>query len=422
VLSSLERLLGRQPSTRIRWGLERIQAVLRDLGEPHRRFRSIHVGGTNGKGSVAATAASVLRHHGLAVGLYTSPHLVHFRERICVGGGEVDSELLETCAAEVLPLAEREEASFFEAATALAFHCFACAGVELAVVEVGLGGRLDATNVVDPEVTLVTNVSFDHSEYLGHSLEAIAAEKAGILKRSAPAVVGPLPDRLLEVFAARAEAVGTSLRVLGRETAVESVQVNLAGTSLTYRSPAFPDGLHLRTPLVGSHQAVNAALALQGLEQLGISLDPEAVSEGVAQVTWPGRFQVLSRPDGDWLLDLAHNTAAAAALAETLRQVTVERPLVMLLAILGDKPWREMLDPLLSTGMAAVFSVAPSSPQARRWNPRVARQAVPGHRVVVEPVFERALRQARELAGRGTVVVTGSCHTVGDALRFLDAV
>jgi dihydrofolate synthase/folylpolyglutamate synthase len=395
--------------------------MLSELGDPQMHFQSIHVGGTNGKGSVAATASSILGRRGLRTGLYTSPHLTEFRERVRIEGAPVDVALLEAAARVVLPLAEREDASFFEAATVLAFHCFAEAGVEAAVVEVGLGGRLDATNVISPQATVVTNVAWDHADYLGETLSEIAAEKAGILKPSVPCVVGPMAERVLRVISDRAATIGAPLHALGGETALESVQTDLVGTSFTYRSPAFPAGLALRTPLPGAHQAANAALALRAVELSGLGIDADSALTGTATVEWPGRFQVLARRDGTWVLDLAHNTEAARAMASTLRQVSLCRPIVLLIAILGDKPWREMLDPMLSSAVAGVFTVAPSSPESRRWDPGAARLAVGGHTVEVEPVFERALRRARELAGEGTVVVTGSCYTVGDALRSLGA-
>lgn len=418
--SALGSLLHRRPSTTIQWGLDRTLRMLRELDDPHGRFLSLHVGGTNGKGSVAATAAEILRQQGLRVGLYTSPHLVRFEERIRVDGRPVQASLLEEAARVVGPLAEEAEASFFEATTVLAFLCFARAGVDVAVVEVGLGGRLDATNVLVPRASVVTNVAFDHAEYLGDTLQAIAGEKAGIIKESVPCILGPMPERLTRVFVEAAGRIGARVDILGRATAVESVETCLEGTTFTYRSPSFSDGLRLRTPLVGAHQAANAALALRAIELSGLGLDAGSAVRGVSTVGWPGRFEVLETADGMWVLDIAHNTAAARALSETLRQVAVKRPIVFLVAILGDKPWREMLDPLLSSGIGAVFTVAPSSPGSRRWDPHAARAAVPGHVVEVELEFSRSLERARELAGAGSVVVTGSCHTVGDALRILD--
>ena len=419
--SALARLLARQPPTDIQWGLERIDAMLAALGSPHQAWPSIHVAGTNGKGSVAATAASVLEATGRKVGLYTSPHLVDFRERIVIGGAPVDADFIEICAARVLPLARRENASFFESVTALAFLAFAEAGIDSAVVEVGLGGRLDATNVIVPRVAVVTGIARDHADYLGDTLEEIAIEKAGIAKPGIPLVLGPMPDRLLEVFRSRTEELAAPTFALGIDGAVESVRPVHGGTRFTYRSRMFPSGIDLCTPLHGSHQATNAALAVLALEKAEFGPPSvDVVRRGVAAVQWPGRFHRLER-GGPWILDMAHNTAAADALSHALVEAGVSRPVVPVLAILGDKPWREMLEPLLQLASAAVFTVAPSSPPSRRWDPVLAAEAVRGHRAEVVLDFGAALARARELAGEGTVVVTGSAHTVGDALRILSA-
>ncbi len=418
--SALADLLALSPPTRIVWGLDRIRAILAALGDPQLAFRSLLIGGTNGKGSAAATCEAVLRAHGVRTGLYTSPHLLDPAERVRIEGREAGRDLLDRVAAEVLPLAERQGATFFEAITAAGLLAFQKAAVEVAVVEVGLGGRLDATNVLIPDACAITNVDLDHAEYLGDTLEAIAREKAGIIRGGTPVVLGPMAEPLLAVFDARATEVGAPLRVLGRDPAVEAVRTGREGTRFAYRSSARPDPLVVRTPLPGSHQALNAGLALALLEDAGWSLDPGKTSAGVGGVRWPGRFEVRSSGGGTWVLDVAHNPAGARSLAETLIEVPLPDPKVCLVAILGDKPWREMLDPLLTRASAAVFTVAPSSPPSRRWNPFEARAAVVGHRVEVEPEFGRALARARELAGAGTVIVTGSVHTVGDALAALD--
>jgi dihydrofolate synthase/folylpolyglutamate synthase len=388
------------------------------LGDPHHTWTSIHVGGTNGKGTTAACVDAVLRAAGLRVGLYTSPHLVKFGERIRIGGSPAEPVLLEACAADVLPLAEMEDATFFESATVLAFECFRRAECEVVVAEVGLGGRLDATNVLNPSVTVITSVGRDHCNYLGDTLEEIAVEKAGILKSGVAAVVGDLSDGPWRVVEERATVLGVTIDRLGRDMEAVDVSVGLRGTAFTYIGP---DGKSqaFRTGLIGSHQAANAALALRAVERFPIPIPVEARKQGLELVRWPGRFDVRRTSKGTWVLDLAHNTAAASTLAGLLDQLALPRPLVALIAILGDKPWTEMLEPLLGAVSTSVFTVAPSSPASRRWSPRSARKIVSGHEVEVEEDFDRALARARELAGRGTVVVTGSAHTVGDAMSRL---
>ncbi len=418
-MSALARLLNRRPAHRIRWGLDRTRAMLRSLGDPHLATEFVHVGGTNGKGSTAALIDSVLRHSGQVTGLYTSPHLSEFAERIRIGGKPAGPVLLEDCARDVVIAAEREDASFFESATVLAFEAFRRSGCETVVLEVGLGGRLDATNVVDPHATIITSIDLDHSDYLGDSLEEIAAEKAGILKAGAPAVVGPLSPGPLGVVVSRAAALGVSLDVFGRDLSVQDVSVGVDGTRFIYRSPDWADGTRVHTRLVGEHQARNAALAIRSLERYDSGVSGEDIVAGMVDVSWPGRFEIMNPRGEFWVLDIAHNPEATGTLADLLISLPLPRPVVLLLSILGDKPWSEMLAPLLAISSASVFTIAPSSPEERRWKPEEALQAAAGWPVEVEMDFGRAMKRARELAGGGTVVVTGSAHTVGDARNLI---
>jgi len=414
-----------RPTGGIRWGLERTRELLAGVGDPHRRFRSLHVGGTNGKGSVSALCDAALRAADArrTVGLYTSPHLVSFDERIRVGGRPIDRALLLACEARLRPAIERTEATFFEATTAIAFLCFAEAGVDAAVVEVGLGGRLDSTNVLEPVACAVTNVARDHTEYLGESLEEIAGEKAGIFKPGVPAVVGERAPSPLAVLRERATAAGAPLVVLDEAASVDDVEVGLEGTRFRLESARW-GSRELRIPLVGAHQARNAALAAELLGVLPDGLRPawDAIEAGFAAVRWPGRMQVERIRGTTWVLDVAHNAAGVAALAATLDALELPRPVVLVTAILKDKDWAEMLPPLLARVDAAVLTVAPSSPPSRQWEPAgVAEQAgaFSGVPLRIIPDFSAALRRAETMAPHGTVLVTGSVHTVGDALLEL---
>jgi dihydrofolate synthase/folylpolyglutamate synthase len=414
-----------RPAGGIRWGLERTRELLAGVGDPHRRFRSLHVGGTNGKGSVSALCDAALRaaDPSRVVGLYTSPHLVSFDERIRVGGRPIDRELLLACEARLRPAIERTGATFFEATTAIAFLCFAEAGVELAVVEVGLGGRLDSTNVLEPEACAVTNVARDHTEYLGETLEEIAFEKAGILKPGVPAVTAETAAGPLSVLRRRAEEVGAPLLEIGAG-AVFDVSVSLDGTVFELEDSPRWGSREVHTALVGEHQARNAAVAaeLLGLLPRGPRPSWEAIERGFAGVRWPGRLQVARIRGTTWVLDVAHNPAGVASLAASLRRLRLPKPVVLVAAILGDKAWNEMLPPLLALSDAAVLTIAPSSPEARRWDPADAEarlRASAGVPVRVIPDFSAALQRAETLAPHGTVLVTGSVHTVGDALLEL---
>ena len=415
----LEEILTRRPLTAVEWGLDRTRELLARLGDPQEAFRSVHVGGTNGKGSAAAMAAAVLGADGRRVGLYTSPELVDLADRYRVDGRTLDRELLDACAERVGPEAAAVDATFFEAATALAFLAFREAGVEWTVAEVGLGGRLDATNVLEPEAAVITTVARDHERFLGTGLAEIAREKAGILKPGVPAAAGRMPPEAMEAVEERAREVGAPLARLGRDARLEAVAVRLAGTRFRYRSGARPDGLELEIPLPGVHQAENAATALLALESLEEPPADRAVREGLAGLRWRGRFEVRRREGVTWVLDAGHNPASAAALADTLDRTRPPEPRILLAAVLGDKAWRSLLAPLRVRTRRAVLTVAPSSPADRRWDPADAAAEL-GEGAEAVDDFDRALDRARELAGEGTVVVAGSCYTVGDALRRLD--
>lgn len=414
----------------VHWGLERVHGALADLGDPHRRAPALHVGGTNGKGSVASTCASVLEAAGHRVGLYTSPHLCSVRERFQVGGVPLDEDRLVAYADEIRSVVAARGLTFFEAATVLAFHVFAREGVDVQVVEVGLGGRLDATNVLTPVACAITNVALDHAEFLGDTLPLIAREKAGIFKPGVPAVTAESDPELVALFRELAESLGVSLSCL--DPARDLGEVEIARDHTAFTLDTGPWGvLRLVTPLVGRHQAANAALAVRLLAFLPPALRPEAdaVLAGVASVRWPGRDQIEVVDGTTWLLDVAHNTAGMASLVQVLDRLDLPGPRVGLVGVLGDKDWRRMLPPLLSRLDGAVLTQPPSAPETRRWDPHAARQAVEegdgagaSCPLQVEPDFEAALRGAARQARGGTVVVTGSCHTVGDALNALGRV
>ena len=412
-------------ATDVPWGLERMTSALAEIGDPHLTYPTLHVGGTNGKGSVAAILAAVMSAAGRRVGLYTSPHLCSFGERIQVGGAPLPEARLVAHADELRERITRHGLTFFEAATLLGFHAFAREGVDVAVVEVGLGGRLDATNVVRPLVATVTNVALDHAEYLGDTLAVIAAEKASIAKPGVPLITGETDPELLEVFAQVCAERGSELLVLDPRR-VEGVKVARDGTSFALETRAW-GRVELRVPLLGAHQASNAAIAVAVLERLPQPLRPgaEAVRRGMARVRWPGRSQLERTRDGAWLFDVAHNPAGVRSLTDLLDRLSLPRPHVGLIGVLADKNWLQMLPPICNR-LDHVFLTQPlSAPPERRWDPAGAAamlRPVLAHRCVLDaiPDFGAALDAARAAAGVGTVIVTGSSHTVGDALRILE--
>lgn len=400
----------------IRWGLERTQRLLGAVDDPHLAYPTIHIGGTNGKGSVAAIIESVLRHDGQRTGLYTSPHLVDFRERIQVGGHPLGEVELLHAARELWPRIEVEAPSFFEAATVIAFHALRRSGVDVAVVEVGMGGRLDATNVVRPEVTVITNVALDHAQYLGDDLATIAEEKAGIIKRGVPVVTGETDPAVLAVLERRTGALDAPLHVVPAPIA----ELDLRGTTALLETAW--GALSLRVPLAGAHQAINLAVAVRALELLPPSLRPskDALVAGAGSTRWPGRVQVEERGGVRWIFDVAHNAAGVDSLRASLEALQPQRPLVALIGVLGDKDWDRMLPPLFDVVDRAILVEPPSAPPERRWDPDAVLARFGGlARVGVVRPFSAAVAGARAHAAGGTVVCTGSVHTVGDAMLAL---
>lgn len=408
-------------STGVDWGLGRTEVALEALGNPHLAFPVIHIGGTNGKGSVAAVCASVLTHGGKKVGLYTSPHLCTFRERFQINGRPISLPALMEAGRNVRERLPEAGLTFFEAATVLAFHIFARARVDVALVEVGLGGRLDSTNVVRPLISAITNVAMDHHEYLGNTLPEIAREKAGIIKEGIPVVTAETDPEIQDIFRERAEEMGSAFHALNPADVIQELEVAPRGNAFTLGTGAWGD-LPLISPLPGAHQANNVALAARILELLptGLIPDREAFMEGVGEVKWPGRLQIVEKSDGLWVFDVAHNVAGVGALTASVPGLGLPQPLVLLVGIQGDKDWRSMLPPLFGLTREAVLTQPPSVPPERRWHPLEAAQAldaIPNLHIL--PDFPEALEAARRAAGTGTVVVTGSHHTVGDAMNLL---
>ena len=335
--------------TTIKFGLETTRALLQEVGQPHQLFPIVHIGGTNGKGSVSTLAASALTAAGWKVGLYTSPHLVSFRERIQVDGVQISEAAVAMWTERLMPLVTRRHATFFEATTAIAFADFAARGVEIAVAEVGLGGRLDSTNVVQPAVSGVTRIARDHMKYLGNTLEAIAREKAGIAKPEVPFVIGETDPALVAVLRAAARA---AVKTQGGGRA----DVRVLPADYQWTGPL---------GLLGPHQRRNAAVAhgiLMALPERYRPTRPE-VEAGFAAARVTGRFDRRGR----WLFDVAHNPDGMAALVAAIREADLPRPLHALVSILGDKEWPEMLVRLDEVVDRGILTIAPSA-AGRRWD------------------------------------------------------
>jgi dihydrofolate synthase/folylpolyglutamate synthase len=399
-----------------KFGLERTRELLARLGNPETRYPSLHVAGTNGKGSSVATMAALLTAAGRRVATYTSPHLVDFRERMVVDGQMIPADDVVSFVTRHTPLVEEIGASFFEATTAMAFDYFARAGADVAIIEAGLGGRLDSTNVLDPIVAGVTSIGLDHTEYLGSTLDEIAREKAGIFKPGRAAVIGETNPRIRGLLVRHAEQHGASaVRLATDEARLERVDVSASGTTcdLVWKG----QHLHLTTPLAGQHQAANLAFAMTMLDAAGPPFAPsaEAWATALPTVRIPGRFERA----GKFILDVAHNPAGVDVLVQTLRSVAPPEPIVVLLCVLRDKDWREMVRLLSTIASRFVLTMAPTAPASRAWDldEAAAFARTTGRDVAVVADFQEAIDRA--VSGAGSVLITGSFHTVGDAMSML---
>ncbi len=429
-------LLARWPESRLEPSLDRIQALTELMGDPHKAYQVVHLTGTNGKTSTARMLDALVRARGLRTGRFTSPHVESMTERISVDGEALDEESFVRAYLDVSPFLDLVDAdqphplSFFETVVGMAFAAFADAPVDVAVVEVGMGGSWDATNVVDAQVAVVTPIALDHAEYLGDHAEAIAREKAGIIKAGAKVAVAEQSDDVLAILADRAREVGATLLVEGVDFGVVHRAAAVGGQVVTLR------GLHRQydevfLPLYGEHQAHNAALALVAAEALTLDepLSEEVVREAFGEVTSPGRLEVVRRGP-TVVLDAAHNPHGAAAVVEAVRDSFIFDPLVGVVGVMADKDAEGMLaelEPIFSE-VVCTQSSTPRAMSAEALG-EIAADLFGEHRVRVVPRLDDALETAVTLAetggsggesiGSGGVLVTGSVVTVGEARLLL---
>jgi dihydrofolate synthase/folylpolyglutamate synthase len=407
----------------IKLGLDNIRQLLSLLGDPHRGLKVLHVTGTNGKGSVCAYAASVLQESGYRVGLYTSPHLIRFNERIQVDLVPISDDDVLRLWAGMQPAirtmtAERaiHHPTFFEVTTAMAFQYFRERQVDVAVVEVGMGGRMDATNIVDGLVSVVTRVDLEHTEQLGKTVTRIAREKSGIIKPVSRAVT--VAQEALPVIEARCRELHAPLIVLGRDVYADRGAHDLYGQEVRVRGP-FGE-IDVRTPLLGSFQVENVAIAVAALTELrsaGFSIPDRAIREGVAATRWPARLDLLQETPSI-LVDGAHNRPAAEALASAVRDLFPGRTVSLVVGILNDKDLKGMaraLGPLASR----TFAGRPKTLRAFD-----AEEVAAAFRTYAESVALGSIRDAIEAAVRTArpediILITGSIYTAGEALDHL---
>jgi dihydrofolate synthase/folylpolyglutamate synthase len=393
----------------IKFGLDKITQAALALGNPHTAYPSVHVAGTNGKGSTCAFTESILRRCGFRTGLFTSPHLTSFDERFIIDGRPVSTgEWLEVYE-RVESLIERLDLTFFEASTLIAFELFRRKQVDWAVFEVGMGGRLDATNIIAPRVSIISRIAHDHDEFLGHDLASIAGEKLGIVKRGVPLVMMQPVDEAVRLFAMYHCSLFAAPLGFVAEDAAKVKRRGARGTVVTFRRRRFD------IPLLGAFQVRNAALALRAQEILGVASIAE-MTDGIAQTFIPGRFQVVRIDGRNVVFDVAHNPDAAAELALTLKE-SIDGTICCVIGIMRDKDCRGVINAL--AGAACRFIVTrPSTPRAQEIG--VLRDLAAETNVPCDSA--PAVAGALDLAMAGdceTVCVTGSFFTVGEAMVHL---
>ena len=436
-----------------KFDLEHVRVLLRAVDHPERMFRSVLIAGTNGKGSTAATLASILRVSSLKTGLYTSPHLIRINERIRLNGESISDDAFAHLHADVDRIAARLvenrelpwHPSFFEMMTAIAFSFFARRRVDVAVLEVGMGGRLDATNVVEPLVSVITDISLDHQKFLGNTVAEIAREKAGIIRQRGVVVTLPqqpaandiIGNAILDLDATGVSAVqyvppvspGSSeyLVASALETLTETGNrpaIERGAGFYQYPLQVMQKQILVQSPLVGRHQLRNVALAIAAAEEVakkGLGgIIPESIERGIRETHWPGRFQVFPAREGwpEIVLDVAHNPAGAWALRSALSERYGDHPLIFVFGAMRDKAISEMTEILFPMAQRVV-ATQPANPRSAL--PEEIQQAAARTGADIEAVRDvrRALDQARQIAGGAVIVVTGSIYLVGETMQLL---
>lgn len=400
------------------FGLENIQRILEIIGNPQKRLKTVHIGGTNGKGSVASMLACMLSEAGYRVGKYTSPHLVSFTERITVDEEEITETEVAELTTEIRQTIQREDSdrafTFFDFTTALAYEYFRRRQTDIALVEVGLGGRLDSTNVIDPLVSIITNVGFDHMGYLGNTIAEIAREKAGIIKKGTPVVTGAR-DGALEVVEEVARGRNSPVHVLGTDFRYEMQTAQV----MSYTGPSMElDSVFVN--LKGDHQLANGSLALCAAELLkarGFSMEEKSIRNGLSRVRWPGRIEIV-REKPTILLDGAHNVDGIQALVRFMKTRFPEKRTTLIFGVMKDKEYGRMLEllrPLTDT-------IVLTRPANERGLPAQAMKEFAGEAVVTQDV-RSALAKARAVTtDSDLILVTGSLYLVGEARAAIDEV
>lgn len=406
-------------ATGMKLGLENIQSLVKDLNHPEREFKSLHIAGTNGKGSTASMLSSIFQAAGYKTGLYTSPHLIHIRERIQINGTLIPENRFVEYIEAHQSVIQKNKASYFEIMTLLAFLYFRDEKVDIAILETGLGGRLDATNVIHPELSLITDISFDHTKTLGKTLKQIAGEKAGIFKKRVPVVTGVQRPSIVDYLKNLADQKQAPFYSTKDWVHYKINKIDATGGyfNLKYAETIFDD-LHLN--LIGSHQIKNACTALlatQVLNQCGWHLSEKVIRSGLNKVNWPARLQLLPGMP-KLLVDSAHNHAGVKHLVFSLKKIFQYKRLIFVFGVLKDKDYSAMLEMIASVSDCMIFT-KPNNDRAL--DPRLLQQnqIVQHKQTEVHEYVKNAIERAYILADKDDLIcAAGSIYFVGEVLEF----
>ena len=408
----------------VKLGLENTYKLMALMDNPHLKFNSIHIAGTNGKGSVSAMLASALQEAGYKVGLYTSPHLINLTERIRINEKEISEdkviELTDEIRSRLFAVeaadckADRFLPTFFEFTTTMAFAYFAEENVDIAVIETGMGGRFDSTNVIKPLVSVITPIDYDHKEFLGDDISAIANEKAGIIKQDGIVVSSPQNDEVLKIIREVSQNRNTRAFVVEKDASAAEVDCDIDGCRFDYKGIE-NEFKNLLIPLAGRHQIQNAATALLALETLGLKINESAIREGLGKTKWPGRLEIVSR-EPLIILDGAHNPAAARKLKEFLLEFANEKKIILVLGILVDKDISGIISELLPIAENIILT---KPDYYRASDPERIKGLIKDHSAVIINNIPDAIMHAKEIAMPDDIIcITGSLFTVGEAKAF----
>ncbi|MBT4574900.1 MAG: bifunctional folylpolyglutamate synthase/dihydrofolate synthase [Candidatus Cloacimonetes bacterium] len=406
-------------SGNVKLGLERMQNILKSMGSPNKNLLGIHIAGTNGKGSTAAMCEALSIQYGMKTGLNTSPHLVDYRERIRLNGINIELEELISTYKKWESVLEENEASFFEITTAMAFDIFYANKLDNAIFEVGLGGRLDGTNPFASTVSVITTISFDHTKSLGDTIEKIAFEKAGIIKKNTPLILGKITEEAKKIIKKRASELNAPILEYGRDFSISNIKINEVGTSFNYQSPEL-NLENISVNLLGKHQAYNAATAISAfimfLHKTNRKINEQKIYEALANVNWQGRMQIISQKP-IVIIDGAHNEEGIRALRDNLTEIFPNKKIYFVLAILRDKNLGNIIKNICSVSYK-IYITKNKSARAAEIEDQVRFVKLHDKPFEIHEDVTAATKKAISDANEDDIVmISGSLYTISEVIK-----